>query len=399
MGSLHTVYIISAVRTPIGKFGGALSSLSAVDLGTIASKAAIQQAHISASMIGTVYLGNVIQAGNGQNPARQVAIKSGIPYQTPAVTMNAVCASGLESINLAARDIQLGQCQLALAGGMESMSNAPYLLKNARFGYRLGDDELVDAVQHDGLQDAFKGYPMGITAENVADRYHISRQEMDRFALKSHRKAVAAQRNGHFKDEIVAVPVQQRHTKVVITEDEAPRPDTSDKALARLRPAFKENGRVTAGNSSGINDGAAAVILASEEAVHHLGLKPLAQWQGGTLVGVDPAYMGTGPIPATKRLLKQVGMTISQIDCFEINEAFAAQSIAVIRELGIAPDKVNPNGGAIALGHPLADSGARILVTLIHEMIHRQEQYGVATLCVGGGMGCAALIKQSTEIH
>lgn len=394
MEKLHSVYIISAVRTPIGKFGGSLASLSAVELGTVAVKAAIERADLKPSSIGTVYLGNVIQAGNGQNPARQVAIKSQIPYQTPAVTLNAVCASGLESINMAARDIQLGTCQIAVAGGMESMSNAPYLLEKARFGYRLGDDEFVDTVQRDGLQDAFQGYSMGITAENVADRYHVTRQEMDEFALQSHRKAVHAQKAGYFDQEIIPVTVHQRKRTVKVSQDEAPRPDTSLAALTKLRPAFRENGRVTAGNSSGINDGAAAVVLASDETVKRLGLLPLVQWQGGTLVGVDPAYMGTGPIPATKRLLKQSGFTLPQIDCFEINEAFAAQSIPVIHELGIDPSKVNPNGGAIALGHPLADSGARILVTLIHEMRRRHDHYGVATLCVGGGMGCAALIKQ-----
>ena len=393
MDKLHSVYIVSAVRTPIGKFGGTMSSLTAVDLGQCAVTAAIDRAQIPPSAIDATYFGNVIQAGNGQNPARQIAIKSGIPYEVPAVTLNAVCASGLEAVNIAARNICLGEYQLAVAGGTESMSNAPYLLNQARFGYRLGDSEIIDSVQRDGLQDAFRGYSMGITAENVAKHYHISRQEMDQFALSSHQKAVAAQDQGRFADEIIPITVKQKKRTFVVNEDEAPRRNTSSEALAKLHPAFCEDGLVTAGNSSGINDGAAAVILASEEAVEKYNLRPLAQWLGGTLVGVDPALMGTGPIPATKRLLKKATMSVAQIDRFEINEAFAAQAIPVIRELGIAPDKVNPNGGAIALGHPLADSGTRILVTLIHEMRRQNDHYGVATLCVGGGMGCASLIK------
>ncbi len=393
MNQSSPVYIVGAARTPIGKLNGTLSSLSAVQLGTIAAQAAIQRAHIGTDQIDQVYFGNAIQAGNGQNPARQVALNAGLLQTTPAVTINDVCASGLHSINLAAKLIRAGEMNVALAGGTESMSNAPYLMTKARRGYRLGNAELVDAMQNDGLMDAFNNYHMGITAENVAKRYHLTRQELDAFAQHSQEKAVAAQQAGHFKDEITPVTVPLRHGKTaVVSQDEGPRPDSSLTKLAKLKPAFAADGIVTAGNSSGINDGAAAVILASAEAVHRLGLTPLARWEEGTIVGLDPAVMGLGPIPAIRQLMAKTELTTDQIDLFEINEAFAAQSIAVIRELGLDPQKVNPQGGAIALGHPLAASGARIVVTLAYEMKRHQSHRGIASLCVGGGMGVAALL-------
>lgn len=393
MNQSSPVYIVGAARTPIGKLNGSLSSLSAVQLGTIAAQAAIQRAHIGTDQIDQVYFGNAIQAGNGQNPARQVALNAGLPPVTPAVTINDVCASGLHSINLAAKLIRASEMDVALAGGTESMSNAPYLMTKARRGYRLGNAELVDAMQNDGLMDAFNHYHMGITAENVAKRYHLTRQELDTFAQHSQEKAVAAQQAGQFSDEITPVTIQLRHGKTaVVSQDEGPRPDSSLTKLAKLKPAFATDGIVTAGNSSGINDGAAAVILASEEAVHRLGLTPLARWEEGTLVGLDPAVMGLGPIPAIRQLMAKTKLATDQIDLFEINEAFAAQSIAVIRELGLDPQKVNPQGGAIALGHPLAASGARIVVTLAYEMKRHQSHRGIASLCVGGGMGVAALL-------
>lgn len=393
MNQSSPVYIVGAARTPIGKLNGALSPLSAIQLGTVAAQAAIQRAHIDADQIDQAYFGNAIQSGNGQNPARQVALNAGLPQVTPAVTINDVCASGLHSINLAAKLIRAGEMNVALAGGTESMSNAPYLMTRARRGYRLGNAELVDAMQNDGLMDAFNHYHMGITAENVAQRYQLTRQELDGFAQHSQEKAVAAQQAGQFKEEIAPVTIQLRHGKTaVVSEDEGPRPDSSLEKLAKLKPAFAAEGIVTAGNSSGINDGAAAVILASEGAVHRLGLTPLARWEEGTIVGLDPAVMGLGPIPAIRQLMAKTELTTNQIDLFEINEAFAAQSIAVIRELGLDPQKVNPQGGAIALGHPLAASGARIVVTLSYEMDRQQSRRGVASLCVGGGMGVAALL-------
>lgn len=391
--SSAAVYIIGAARTPIGKMNGTLAGLSAVQLGTIASKAAIMRSGIKPELIDQVYFGNAIQAGNGQNPARQVAINSGLSQSVPATTINDVCASGLHSINLAAQLIRAGEMSVALAGGMESMSNAPYLLRNARRGYRLGNGKLVDTLQNDGLIDAFHHYHMGQTAENVAKRYQLTRQELDQFAQSSQEKAVAAQRAGRFDNEIVPVTVPMKHGQTkTITLDEGPRPDSSLDKLAHLKPAFTQNGVVTAGNSSGINDGAAALVLASQQLVDQLGIVPLARWDEGSLVGLDPAVMGLGPISAIRQLLAKSRVPLDQVDLFEINEAFAAQSLAVIRELGLPSSRVNPNGGAVALGHPLAASGARIAVTLAYEMSRRHSKYGVASLCVGGGMGVAALL-------
>lgn len=391
---MEKVYIVAAQRTPIGKFGKSLATASAVDLGAKVITAAMKKSGLTSDHVDQVLMGNVIQAGTGQNPARQAAVKAGLGYATPAITINDVCGSGLSSVNLAAGLIQAGQAQVVIAGGMESMSRAPYVLDKARSGYRYGDGKLVDAMQKDALMDVENSYPMGITAENVAELDHISREEQDTFSLLSHQKAVAAQQNHAFDEEIVPVEIQKRHETVWVTQDEAPRPDTSLDALSKLKPAFKEHGTVTAGNASGINDGAAAVILASASAVKRYKLQPLAQWQGASLVGLDPAYMGLGPAYAMEKLFQENGLTKDDIDIFELNEAFASQSIASMRRLQLDQKKVNPRGGAIALGHPVGASGARILVTLIHELRDYQKDTGVATLCVGGGMGVACLIKR-----
>lgn len=395
MNEQTTVYIVGATRTPIGKMNGALSSLDAVQLGTIVIESVLHKAGLSPKMVDQVYMGNALQAGNGQNPARQAAINAGLSQATPAVTINDVCASGLHSINLAAKLIRANEMNVAIAGGMESMSNAPYLLRNARRGYRLGDGQLIDSMQNDGLIDAFHHYPMGITAENVAQRYRLTRAEIDAFAQRSQERAVVAQRAGHFTEEITPVTIKDRHGRVYeVTTDEGPRPNSSLAKLSQLKPVFQANGVVTAGNSSGINDGAAAVVLASCQAVKKFGLTPLARWEEGSIVGLDPAVMGLGPIPAIHQLMSKTNLTTSDIDLFEINEAFATQSIAVIRELGLDPAVVNPNGGAIALGHPLAASGARIVVTLVNELRRQGSQRGVASLCVGGGMGIATLLSR-----
>lgn len=391
---MEKVYIVAAQRTPIGKFGGALAPVSAVQLGAVAIKAAVAKSGLDPQVIDRVLMGNVIQAGSGQNPARQAAIAAGINQSVPAITVNDVCASGLSSINLGASLIQSGQANIVVAGGMESMSRAPYLLQRAREGYRFGDGQLVDALQKDGLNDAWGGYPMGITAENVSDRYQVSRDEQDRFALTSHRRAVAAQQRHAFDEEIVPVPVKTRKKEYVVDHDEAPRPDTSLEALGKLRPAFKDGGSVTAGNSSGLNDGGAAVILASATAVEQYHLQPLAQWMASALVGLDPAVMGLGPYYAINKLFQTTGKTVDDVDIFELNEAFASQALVCQRLLHVPDEKLNPYGGAIALGHPLGCSGARILVTLVHQLRAIGKHTGVASLCVGGGMGAATLIKR-----
>lgn len=391
---MENVYIVAAQRTPIGKFMGKLSSKSAVDLGAAVIKDAVQKAGLASTDIDQVLMGNVIQAGSGQNPARQAAMKAGLGQGVPAITINDVCASGLSSINLAASLIQSGQATVIVAGGMESMTNAPYVLSKARQGYRFGNGTLVDAMQEDALKDVWGGYPMGITAENINDRYHVSRQQQDQFALQSHQKAVAAEQRGDFTAEITPITVKTRHETFQVKHDEAPRPDTSLVALTKLKPAFKKDGSVTAGNASGINDGAAAVVLASESAVQKYQLTPLAKWEAASLVGIEPAVMGLGPYYAIKQLFESTGKTAEKIDLFEINEAFATQALVSTDWLKLDPAKVNPRGGAIALGHPVGCSGARILVTLVHEMIDLQKDSGVASLCVGGGMGIATLIQR-----
>lgn len=377
--------------------GGALSGVSAIELGAIAIKEAVGRAGIEPNIVDHVYMGCVIQAGLGQNVARQAALKAGLPVTTTAQTVNIVCGSGLDSVNSAARMIQTGEADVVIAGGMESMSRAPFAVMNGRYGYKMGspmiNTPLVDTMVNDALWDAVNNYHMGITAENVAEKWGITRTELDEFAVSSQQKAEKAIANGAFKNEIVPVVIKGRKADTVIDVDEGPRPGTTVESLAKLKPAFKPDGIVTAGNASGINDGAAAVVLISEEKLKELGLKPMAEWIGGALGGVDPSIMGVAPIESTKKLLKRMKLTVDDIDLFEGNEAFAAQSIVVQRELGIPSEKLNVNGGAIALGHLVGASGCRILVTLLYAMKARNAATGLATLCIGGGMGCSTLVK------
>lgn len=394
------VVIAGASRTAIGKFGGTLKDIPATKLGEIVIREAMKRAGIEPSAVDEVLMGNVIQAGNGQNPARQAAVNAGIPVEVPATTINVLCGSGLDCVNMAAKLIENGDADVVVAGGMENMDAAPYLLYNARFGYRMNAGKLDDAMIRDALTDAFGGYHMGITAENIAERWHLTREQLDEFAFNSQQKAKAAIAAGKFKDEIVPVEVPLKHGKTLTFDtDEGPR-DTTMEALAKLRPAFKEGGVVTAGNASGINDAAAAMIVLSEDKAKELGVTPMATWIGGELAGVDPAIMGIGPVYATRKTLKKLkeqgkaDLTIDDFDLYEANEAFAAQSVAVAHDLGFNPDKLNVNGGAIALGHPVGCSGARILVTLLYEMQKRDAHRGLATLCVGGGMGCACVVER-----
>lgn len=388
------VVLAGAVRTAIGTMGGGLSTVPATELGTIVIKEAIKRAGIKPEDVEWTYMGNVIQAGNGQNPARQAAVNAGIPVESPAVTLNVVCGSGLECVNTAAKMIVEGEADVIVAGGMESMSMAPYALKKARFGYRMGHDTVYDTMITDALTDAFHQYHMGITAENVAEKWGITREELDEFSVKSQEKACKALETGAFKDEIVPVEVKLKKKTIVVDTDEGPRPGTTMEGLARLRPAFKKDGIVTAGNASGINDGAAAMVVMSEEKAKELGVTPMAYWVDGTLGGVDPAIMGVGPIAATRKVMERNNLTVDDMDFIEANEAFAAQSIAVCRDLKFDMSKVNVNGGAIALGHPVGASGARILVTLLHEMQKNDAKKGLATLCIGGGMGCALIVER-----
>lgn len=390
---MKKVVIVSACRTAIGKMGGMLSTVSAAEMGTITVKEAIKRAAIKPEDVDMVYMGCVLQAAQGQNVARQISINAGIPVTAPAVTINVVCGSGLESVNLAAEKILLGDADVVVAGGTENMSMAPYALTKARFGYRMNDAAMVDTMVHDALWDIFNDYHMGITAENVAEQRGITRQRLDEFSAKSQQKACAAIENGSFKDEIVPVEIKQKKATVVFDTDEGPRPDSTVEVLAGLKPAFKKDGVVTAGNASGINDGAAALVLMSEEKAKELGITPMATWIAGDLGGVDPSVMGLGPIVATRKVLAKTGMSIEDFDLVEANEAFAAQSLAVADELGFDPEKLNVNGGAIALGHPVGASGARILVTLLYGMKHHGAKTGLATLCIGGGMGCATIVK------
>lgn len=392
---MKKVYILGACRTAIGKFGGSLSTVPAVDLGANVIRESIKRAGIVAEDVDHIFMGCVIQAGLGQNVARQAAIKAGLPATTTAETINVVCGSGLDSVNNAARMIQTGDADIVIAGGMENMSMAPYVLKNARFGYRMGNAPMVDTMVNDALWDTFNDYHMGITAENVCEKWKISRDELDEFAVNSQKKAEKAIEEGKFRDEIVSVEIKQKKNKAVFAVDEGPRAGITVESLARLKPAFKKDGIVTAGNSSGINDGAAAVVLISEDKIKKLGLEPMAEWLGGALGGVDPSIMGVGPVESTKKLFARLNIKMDDIDLIEANEAFAAQSIAVERELRIPSDRLNVNGGAIALGHPVGASGCRILVTLLHEMKKRKDaKLGLATLCVGGGMGCSAVVRK-----
>jgi acetyl-CoA acetyltransferases len=389
---MSDVVIVSAVRTAIGSFNGSLLPVPAVDLGSIVIGEALKRAGVDASVPDEVLFGNVLQAGLGQNPARQAAVKAGIPVTTPAMTLNKVCGSGLRAVSLAAQAIRAGDAQCILAGGMENMSASPYVLDKARQGLRMGDGTLTDEMIKDGLWDAFNNYHMGITAENVAEQYGISREEQDACALASQQKAAAAIASGAFKEEIVPVTIKGRKGDVVFDIDEYPR-ETSADALAKLRPAFKKDGTVTAGNASGINDGAAAVLVMSAAKAKTLGLKPLAVIKGYASGGVDPSVMGLGPVPATRAALEKAGWNIGDIDLVEANEAFAAQFLAVGKELGFDSAKVNVSGGAIALGHPIGASGARILVTLLYGLKARGLKKGLATLCIGGGMGTAVLVE------
>ena len=390
----NDIVIISATRTPIGKFGGQFASISAVELGTTVAKSAIEKGKVDPSLIDTVIFGQVLQAGIGQNPARQVALNSGLPHTSTALTVNEVCGSGLKSILLAAQAIRLGDAKIVLAGGMENMSLAPHLLPN-RFATKNGNYTMIDALFHDGLTDAFSNEAMGITAENLVEKYGFTRQQLDEFAAQSQQKAYQAQQNGAFDKEITPIEIPNKKTKqmIIIDKDESIRPETTVESLGSLRPVFKTDGVVTAGNSSGINDGAAALILTTREVANTLNLPILATLTGYAEAGVDPSIMGIGPVPAIEKLIQRTHIPLDRVDLFELNEAFAAQSLAVIKDLKINPEKVNVNGGAIALGHPIGASGARIAVTLIHALQQRQLQIGIASLCVGGGMGVALSLK------
>ena len=382
------VVIAGACRTAIGKMGGVLSTVPAVDMGSIVIKEALKRAGVPADQVDHVYMGCVIQAGLGQNVARQASLNAGLPIETPAVTVNVVCGSGLNCVNMAAQMIQAGDADIVVAGGMESM--APFALPKARFGYRMNNGTLVDTMVNDALTDAFNHYHMMITAENVAEQWGLTREELDEFAAASQQKAVAAQESGRFKDEIV-----QRKKTVIVDTDEGPRAGTTAESLAGLRCCSgKEGGLVTAGNASGINDGAAAVVVMSEEKAKELGVTPMATYVTGALGGVDPSIMGVGPVASTKKALAKADLTIDDMDLIEANEAFAAQSVAVARDLKFDMSKVNVNGGAIALGHPVGASGCRIFVTLLHEMQKRDAKKGLATLCIGGGMGCTTIVER-----
>jgi acetyl-CoA C-acetyltransferase len=386
--------IVSACRTPIGSFGGALKDLSASDLGAVVIREAIARAHVNPNDIGDVLMGCVLQAGAGMNVARQAALKAGLPVEVPGETVNRVCGSGLQAVVHATEAVSVGYADLYVAGGTESMSNAPYLLKGARWGYRMGNAEVVDSMLAEGLTCAINSCHMGMTAEEVASRYGISREDQDAFAAESQRRAGQAVADGTFDEEIVAVQVPQKKGEpTLFTRDEYPRPETTAAKLAALKPAFKKDGSVTAGNASGINDGAAAMVVTSGRHAKQIGATPVARVLSYATAGVDPKIMGMGPVPAVRRALDRAGLKGSDIDLFELNEAFAAQALAVTRELGLDASKVNVNGGAIALGHPIGASGARILTTLLHALRARKLRYGVAALCIGGGMGTAMIVE------
>ncbi|MFE4704311.1 acetyl-CoA C-acetyltransferase [Peribacillus simplex] len=391
---MREVVIVGAARTPVGAFGGSLAKVSAVDLGVVAAKEAIKRANISADMIDEVLVGNILSAGLGQNVARQVAIHAGIPETTPAMAINKLCGSGLRTVIMGAQFIALGDADVILAGGIESMSNAPYLLPNYRFGQKMGNAEAVDSMTYDALTDVFNQYHMGVTAENIAEQWEISREKQDEFALESQLKAEKAQLEGRFADEIVPVEYKRRGKTILVDQDEHPRHGLTIDQLAKLRPAFKENGTVTAGNASGINDGGAMLVLMSKEKADELGLEALATIKSYANAALDPKIMGYGPVPATRKALAKAGLTIDDLDLMEVNEAFAAQSLAVLKDLELKPEKVNVNGGAIALGHPVGASGARILVTLLYEMKRRDAKTGLATLCIGGGQGTALIVER-----
>jgi acetyl-CoA C-acetyltransferase len=393
---MEDIVIVSAVRTAVGKFGGSLAKIPAPELGAIVIKEALARAKIDPSQVSEVIMGQVLAAGSGQNPARQALLKAGLPKEVPGLTINAVCGSGLKAVMLAAQAIAWGDAEIVVAGGQENMSAAPHVLPNSRDGQRMGDWKMVDTMIVDGLWDVYNQYHMGVTAENVAKLHNIDRAAQDALALGSQQKAAAAQEAGKFKDEIVAVTIPQRKGEPVVFEtDEFINKKTSAEALSGLRPAFDKAGSVTAGNASGLNDGAAAVVVMSAKKAAELGLKPLARIASFGTSGLDPATMGMGPVPATRKALERAGWKAADVNLFELNEAFAAQACAVNKELGIDPAKVNVNGGAIAIGHPIGASGCRILVTLLHEMQRREAKKGVAALCIGGGMGVSLAVERT----
>ena len=389
------VVLAGACRTAIGVMGGQFANTSAVELGTIVIKEALKRAGVSPDQVDEVYMGNVIQAGNGQNPARQAAVYAGIPNEVPATTINVLCGSGLHCVNLAAKLIAAGDADIIVAGGMENMTMAPYMLRNGRYGYRMGNATIEDAMIKDGLTDAFHNYHMGITAENICEQWGLTREELDAFSANSQQKCEKAIAAGAFDDEIVPVEIKTRKGVTVFDKDEGPRPGTTAESLSKLKCCSgKEGGVVTAGNASGINDGAAAIVVMSEEKAKELGVTPMATFVAGALGGVDPSIMGVGPVASTKKVLAKTGLTIDDFDVYEANEAFAAQSVAVGKDLNFDLSKLNPNGGAIALGHPVGASGCRILVTLLHEMQKMDAKRGLATLCIGGGMGCSTVVER-----
>lgn len=389
------VVIVSAVRTAIGAFQGTLKDIAAPTLGSIVIKEALQRINLDAALVDEVIMGNVLAAGTGQNPARQASMQAGLPFNVPAMTINKVCGSGLKAVHLATQAILAGDAEIIVAGGFENMSQAPYVMQNAREGFRMGDQKIIDTMIKDGLWCAFNDYHMGITAENLCDQYHITREEQDAFAARSQQRAAQAIADGKFAQEIVPVEIPQRKGEpIVFAQDEYVKAGTTAEKLSGLRPAFKKDGSVTAGNASGINDGAAAVVVMSKERAAELGIKPMATIIANASAGVDPAIMGIGPVQAVKKALAKADVTLDKMDIIEANEAFAAQSIAVDRELVFNHDKLNINGGAIALGHPIGASGARILVTLLHEMQKQDANYGLATLCIGGGQGVATIVQR-----
>lgn len=393
---MKEVVIVSACRTAVGKFGGGLKDVPATELGAIVIDEAVKRAGISKDQVEEVVMGNVIQAALGQNPARQASIKAGIPQEVPALTVNKVCGSGLRTVSLAAQIIKAGDADIVIAGGMENMSAAPFAIPKARWGYRMGNGTLVDTMIKDGLWDAFNDYHMGVTAENVAERFGVSREDQDALGLRSQQLSCEAIKNGAFKSQIVPVVVHGRKGDKIVDTDEFPREGSTAEGLAKLKPAFKKGGSVTAGNASGINDGAAAFVVMSADKAKELGLKPLAKIVSYASAGVDPAIMGTGPVPAVRKALKKADLTVKDIDLFELNEAFAAQAVYCCRELGVDMNRTNIHGGAIAIGHPIGASGARILVTLLYGMAEPQidGKYGVAALCIGGGQGTSLIVER-----
>jgi acetyl-CoA C-acetyltransferase len=395
MSETREAVIISAVRTPVGKFQGSLKGFSATDLGALVVRESVKRAGVRPEEVDEVIMGCVIQAGLGQNPARQAALRSGLPPAVSAVTVNKVCGSGLKSVMMAAQGVQLGDTEIVVAGGMESMSNAPYLIPKAREGYRLGNGVLVDAMINDGLWDAFENYHMGCTGEVVAERFNVSRAEQDEYAFNSHRKAAAAIKAGKFKDEIVAVEIpQKKGPPVIFDRDETVREDTSLEGLARLKPAFQPEGTVTAGNAPGVNDGASAVVVTSLDRARSLGLEPMARIVAQATSGIEPELVMMAPVEAIRKLLKKTGWSLTDVDLIELNEAFSVQAVAIIRELDLDPDRLNVNGGAVALGHAIGQSGSRLLTTIVYEMKRRDVHRGIVTLCLGGGNAVAMAVER-----